>query len=207
MIKTILFDMGGVVFLLTPDEARRRFAALGVDTDKNLGIYGHHGIFQQLEEGSISREEFRSKLSEMTGHEVSDEQAAYCWLGFKGAVPPERLQRLLELRRKYRVCLASNNNPYIIEELQKDTFSGDGHPMGYYFDYMYCSYQLGICKPDPEFFRTILRQEGIRPEEAVFLDDSIKNVETAASLGIHTILVAPDADWRDDLDALLSSLQ
>ena len=60
-----------------------------------------------------------------------------------------------------------------------------------YFDHIYASCDMKAYKPDASFFTTILEAEGIRPEDAVFVDDSQKNVAGANSLGIHGIC-APD---------------
>jgi len=56
------------------------------------------------------------------------------------------------------------------------------------FHRVYASHLMGVAKPDPEFFRRILREESWRPEEVTFVDDMAKNVEAAAGLGIHAIL-------------------
>ena len=52
------------------------------------------------------------------------------------------------------------------------------------FDYALLSYELGLCKPDPEFFRSGLERLAISPEECVFIDDRKENVEAAQTLGI-----------------------
>jgi len=44
-----------------------------------------------------------------------------------------------------------------------------------------------LLKPDPAIYRLALDRFGLRPEEAVFVDDSLPNVEGAAALGIHAI--------------------
>ena len=71
MIKTILFDMGGVLFQIDTDQAKRRFEALGVDSERYLDAYEQRGIFLDLESGAIGEEEFVSRLSDMVGHPVS----------------------------------------------------------------------------------------------------------------------------------------
>lgn len=65
MIKTILFDMGGVVFLQDTTEAFRRFIDIGVDANRYIGDYGQKGIFLELEEGRISAEDFRAELCKL----------------------------------------------------------------------------------------------------------------------------------------------
>ena len=44
-----------------------------------------------------------------------------------------------------------------------------------------------ILKPDAELFRILFRRNNIVPEQAIFIDDSIKNVDAARALGLHAI--------------------
>ena len=47
---------------------------------------------------------------------------------------------------------------------------------------------MGIAKPDVDFFKYILREESVKPEDAVFVDDRIDNINAASSMGIKTLL-------------------
>ena len=54
MIKTILFDMGGVVITLAQPQAIERFKALGLkDAEQRLDAYTQQGIFGDLESGRL----------------------------------------------------------------------------------------------------------------------------------------------------------
>lgn len=57
------------------------------------------------------------------------------------------------------------------------------------FDDWVDSSMEGLRKPDPKFFMLACERNGIRPEEAVFLDDIGANLKAAASLGMSTIHV------------------
>lgn len=203
MVKTLLFDMGGIVFIQDTAEAFRRFTEIGVDAHQFIGDFGQKGIFLDLESGRISDEQFRAAVSRLVGRELTWQEVQNCWLGFLKSVPSDRLEHLLQLRKKYRICLASNTNPFIMAYTRSDRFSGDGHGIGHYFDRLYCSYEMGICKPDKAFFTKILESEGIRPEETLFIDDSKKNIAAAESTGIKGLWVPSNQDW---LPALLSVL-
>ena len=62
MIRNIIFDLGGVIITLDPQEAIRRFRELGLhDAVKQLDSYTQTGIFGDLERGNISDETFRSE--------------------------------------------------------------------------------------------------------------------------------------------------
>ena len=205
MIKTILFDMGGVIFLQDTAEAFRRFTEIGVDAGEYMGDYGQKGFFLALEKGDISDEGFCEEVSKKAGRTMSWEETQYCWLGFIKSVPVSRLHNLQKLREHYRVCLASNTNPFIMRYTRSAKFSEEGKGIEHYFAKLYCSYEMGVCKPDEEFFKKILREEGLQPSEVVFVDDSAKNIYAAEALGIRGVLVAPDEDWNDSLQKVLAN--
>jgi putative hydrolase of the HAD superfamily len=69
------------------------------------------------------------------------------------------------------------------------------------FDLYVWSYQLRLAKPDPAIFRYTLGKLGVRPKEALFLDDRAENVEAAAALGIHALVFTTVERLRADLVA------
>jgi HAD superfamily hydrolase (TIGR01509 family) len=204
MIKNVLFDMGGVVFLQDSAEAYRRFQEYGIDSSHYMGDYGQKDFFLDVETGIISGEEFCRKMAQASGREhISWKEAQYCWLGFIKSVPVDRLHFLTRLREHYHVCLASNTNPFIMDFTRSNLFSEDGKPITSYFDRLFCSYEIKHYKPHADFYQYILQADNMRPEECVYLDDSAKNIAAAEQLGIHGFLVAPDEDWTGRLAALL----
>lgn len=201
MIKNIIFDLGGVVLTLDQSQAIRRFKEIGLkDAEKWLDAYTQQGIFGELECGQISAEEFRQKLSEVVGKELTHEECLYGWQGYCKEVPMRNLKALLKLRAEgYRVILLSNTNPYMMEWARSNDFSGDGHPLDYYFDKMYLSYEMKIMKPAPELFQKVLLSEKILPEETLFVDDGPRNVAMASQLGIMTFCPENGKDWTEEI--------
>jgi 2-haloacid dehalogenase len=59
-----------------------------------------------------------------------------------------------------------------------------------------------LMKPDPAIYRLALERFGLRPEEAVFVDDNRDNVAGAAALGIHAILFTGEPALRVELKSL-----
>lgn len=205
MIKNLFFDMGGVVFRQNTPEAFRRFREAGIDTDYYMGEHGQKDFFLDVETGVIDTDEFCRKMSAATGRAVTMDDALYCWLGFIKDVPVDRLRCLLELRRKYHVCLLSNTNPFIMSFTRSPRFSTDGYPISHYFDSQFCSYEMGAYKPDAEFFRIALDRDGLLAEESLFIDDSLKNIQAAEALGIKGLHVRQNEDWTEELRAYLSA--
>jgi putative hydrolase of the HAD superfamily len=205
VIKNIVFDLGGVIMTLDPAEALRRFKALGLsDAERNLDSYTQSGIFGNLEEGKITAEDFRSKLSSLTGHELTFDECKHAWLGYRKDVPQRNLDLLKELRAKgYRLILLSNTNPFMMDWALSCEFDGKGSSLNDYFDALYLSYRLGIMKPVPDFFRQVLDNENILPEETLFVDDGPRNVEAAGKLGFITMCPDNGSDWTGELRSLL----
>lgn len=204
MIKNIIFDMGGVIFRQNTEEAFRRFQALGINTDYYMGAYGQKDFFLDVETGDIDAATFCRKMAEATGRElVSYEEAQHAWLGFMRDVPVERLHNLLELRKHYRLCLLSNTNPFIMDYMRSPRFSADGLPITHYFDALYCSYEMHAYKPNADIFKQALAAGGMKAEECIFVDDSVKNTDAARALGFCVLHVKPDEDWMEQLAQML----
>lgn len=199
--------MGGVIITQDTDQAFERFREAGVDIDKYLGKYEQQGCFLELEEGKISKEEFCKKMAEITGKEkVSLEEAAYCWQGFYKDTSVYKLHALEELSKKYHLGLLSNTNPFMMEFTDSPAFSAEGKPISDYFDSLFLSCDMKLYKPSKEIYLEVLRRDGMKPEETLFVDDSKRNIVGAESVGIHGLYVPTNSDWRPLLASKLEEL-
>lgn len=201
MVKSIIFDLGGVIITIDQRQAVSRFKEIGVaNADELLDPYVQAGIFGDLEIGRITVEDFRRKLSGIAGREVTLEECNYAWQGYAVDVPQRNFDALQQLRREgYRVVLLSNTNPFMMEWVTSDRFDGHGNGIGHYFDALYLSYQCRKMKPDAAFYRKVLMDEHALPEETLFVDDSPRNVAAASQLGIKTFCPENGADWTKEI--------
>lgn len=201
MIRNIIFDLGGVIITLAPEEGVRRFKEIGLeDADRWLDAYTQGGIFGQLEEGQIDAETFRREFSRLAGKDVSYDKCRYAWLGYAKDVPQRNLDVLKKLRGEgYRLILLSNTNPYMMSWVRSNEFDGHGHGIDYYFDAVYLSYELKVMKPSNDFFHRVLLAEHIVPAETLFVDDGPRNVAAASQMGIRTFCPVNGADWTAEI--------
>ena len=206
-ITHIAFDMGGVVLHIDHEQAVSRFEEIGVaDARKYLNPYHQQGLFGQLEGGQISAETFVTELSRLIGKPLTHEQCLYAWLGYLKGIPQSHFDALTRLRKEgYRICLLSNTNPFFFEWAESEAFDGQGNPISSYFDSIYVSFQCKLLKPSREIYEHVLHSEGIRPEQLLFIDDSERNTEAAAALGIQTMHVETNADWTGILTERLNA--
>ena len=201
MIKTVIFDLGGVIITLDPQQAVDRFKALGVqDAERRLDSYTQSGIFGDVEHGLITAEQFRSEFSKMVGREVTHEECAFAWQGYAKEVPQRNLDALQRLRQEgYRVLLLSNTNPFMMEWVESPAFDGKGHPVSHYFDHCYLSYQMKLMKPSEDIFRALLRNEKTFASECLFVDDGSRNVMVASQLGLRTFCPENGENWTEKI--------
>ena len=203
-IKNIVFDFGGVIVNFSREAAVKKFEEIGVaNANELLDAYHQKGAFLQVEDGTINAEEFRIILSELAGKELTYEQVKEGWLGFMLDVPQYRLEYLLELRKKYKLYILSNTNPYVMSWARSNDFTIAGRPLDEYFDKIYTSYELKAVKPGKTIFELMIKDADMLPGETLFIDDGPANIKMAKELGMMTFQPINGEDWRDDLSALL----
>lgn len=59
-------------------------------------------------------------------------------------------------------------------------------------EHIFCSFDLGLLKPDVQIYQTVLESLGSEGREVIFVDDKPKNTAAAATLGIHAITYNPN---------------
>ena len=67
------------------------------------------------------------------------------------------------------------------------------------FDVLIWSYQHKMAKPQPEIYHLLLEKLGIPPEEILFLDDKLENIEAARRQGIQCLQFSTIEQLRQDL--------
>ncbi len=196
-IKNIVFDLGGVILTLNRDEAVRRFKSIGLgQAEELLDPYHQKGVFLDLEEGRLSKEEFYEALRQIAGKHIPGEDIDYGWLGFIQDTPLYKLELLEKLRKSYNLYLLSNTNPVIMSWALSRDFTQLGKPLNEYFDKLYLSCEIGITKPDARIYEYLIQDSGIIPSETLFIDDGAANIEAGKKLGMRVFQPENGEDFR-----------
>ena len=99
-------------------------------------------------------------------------------------VPYPGIREVLEtLGKTHRLGVISDTWPSIGAQLEYLGISK-------YFSFETYSCFVGVFKPDRRMYLDALEKSGVPAEETVFIDDSPRNLEGAAALGIFPILIA-----------------
>jgi putative hydrolase of the HAD superfamily len=149
-IKTIIFDLGGVLLDLDTEAGIRSLQEAGfLDAHEYIGNYLQRGIFLEMEEGKLTNEEFCDKFRKLSVNKnITNDQIAESWCKILLDIPDYKLDLLLELRKKYQVFLLSNTNRIVAAHYCKHSFTKQGLTINDYFDRLYCSYEIGIVIPE-----------------------------------------------------------
>lgn len=200
-IKNLLFDLGGVIVDIERQRCVDAFAALGLrDAGSYFGDYGQQGIFKALEEGSAGVDEFHRTLHAVLPPTVTDNDIDEAFQRFIIGVPLHRLETLRRLRGEgYKLYLLSNTNPVMWRGVLAREFTKEGMCREDYFDGIVTSFEARALKPDARIFEYAARTLGIRPEETLFFDDSLENVEAARACGYNAVEVRPGTEFVDKL--------
>lgn len=187
--KNILFDLGGVLLNIDFKLTSNAFKHLGVtDFDEMFTQHFSNPLFELLETGKIDESAFYEAFRKEVGLPLSDAQIQSAWNALLLDFPPERIEWLKKIASKYRIFLFSNTNQIHYDCFIRN-FSNvfDGKHFDDFFEKAYYSQFLGLRKPYPESFQAIVKEQEILPSETLFIDDTLKNIETARQLGFQTI--------------------
>ncbi|HWJ26634.1 MAG TPA: HAD family phosphatase [Flavisolibacter sp.] len=191
-IKNIIFDLGGIFLNIDFARTKKAFTELGV-TDFDNYFTQHHAneLFELLETGKISNEEFHNSFVEHTGVPLTYEQVKDAWNALLLDFPPERLEWLKKIGKQYKTFLFSNTNKIHHDAFTESFRQQFGEDFDQYFIKAYYSHEMGLRKPYPESFQFILDEQNLKPEETLFIDDTLKNVEGAKRVGLKTVHLVP----------------
>lgn len=194
-IKNIIFDFGQVLLNINPELSAKAFIRLGIrDGIDFWGSRASSEMLIGLEKGNISPDEFRAGALDMLVPGVTPHQIDDAWNALLLDFPSSRVAKLRELGKSHRLYLLSNSNQ-IHYECYMDRFEKEfGFGLGDLFEKLWFSHQVGLVKPDPEIFRFVLNDGGLKPEETFFIDDTLVHVEAARSIGISAWHLLPETD-------------
>ena len=196
MIQNLLFDLGGVIMDIKKDNCVQALRELGFrNPDEYLGDYSQKGPFGQLEQGLITPDEFRGFVRSQIDGPVTDMQIDDAFNEFLIGIPVERLRLLQQLRHTYGIYLLSNTNAIMWNARIAEEFRKDGLDIDAYFDGIVTSFEAKLLKPDVKIFDYAAAHCDIKPEETLFLDDSLANLGAAERAGFRTAHVPEGVEY------------
>lgn len=191
-IRNIIFDLGGVLLNIDPKKTIDAFGQLGMEQligDK--GLTYDHEVFYLMEQGKVSPEEFRNGVRTLLPKVVTDDEIDRAWTAMLIDFPAIRVELIQKLRNDFGIYLFSNTNAIHVAKYQSIFRKQHGFEVSSLFEKDFHSNEIGHRKPTPESFHEIIRLSGINPEESLFIDDSLQNVQGAIACGLNGYWLEP----------------
>ena len=159
------------------------------------------GIYGDLEEGTMSAEDFRAEVLRDSFPGSRPELVDEAMWHILSGINPYKAELLNRLAGSYDLYLLSNNNPVCMPRSRK-LFEQAGVPLDKVFRKCFLSYEMKALKPSEAFYRSVISQIGLPSDQMLFIDDSQKNVDGALAAGLPSVYYEPGTD----LSALLAEV-
>ncbi len=193
-ISLVVWDVGGVLLSNGWDRAARSAAAARFGLDAAELERRHSLVEEEFETDRLSRDGYLDATVFYTPRSFSREEF---WqfmrersVAYASAIA---LAQALKDRGSYAM-VALNNESRELNDYRIRTFG-----LRKLFDGMFSSCYTGRRKPTPGAYRLALDVTQHAPEETLFLDDRPENVQAAARLGLHTLMVHDQGRLREEL--------
>lgn len=200
MIRNVIFDLGNVLVHCDLSYAVRELARVSTLSEHEIRSHLEaHTIIDEFDEGRHTAEEFAVLMRDHTGWQGSTRELEAIWQNMLRPDPEMFAYLDALIARGVNTYILSNANPFHVEHV-KETYPDILKTLGQIF-----SCEIRMIKPNEAIFRHTAEQFGIRPEESVFIDDRLANVEAAERVGFIGILHTSRESTQATLEELLGS--
>lgn len=219
-VKAVLFDLDGTLLPMDQDVfvkayfkgIAKRLSKIGYDPEKLIGaIWQGTGAMIKNDGSKTNEEAFWECFSDIYGEDKredepyfedfyrSDFQKVKDVCGFN-----ENSKKIIDMLKENGIrCILATNPifPGIATEsrirwagLSPDDFE------------LYTTYEnIGYCKPNPEYYKEILRRIELDAEECVMIGNDVSDDMVAQSLGMKTFLLTDDLINKENADIAIYS--
>jgi putative hydrolase of the HAD superfamily len=179
----LILDLDGVIRHIDIETAEKAAQSIGFSYDELMETLWYNEYSHELLCGRYDRETWWDHVS-LFDERLEGVSQDVLWeeVFEKSIYDSDLVQYVRGLKDDLTLVILTNcdkeSKAQILEEL------GDDHP----FDHVISSSDLGIAKPNPDVYRTVLEEIGVKPGQTMYFDDSVANVSGAKELGIQAYL-------------------
>ena len=199
MLKAVVFDWGGVLMRTVDASGRRKWEQkLGLPLYAVDRVVHGSRSWKQAQSGAITDAAYWADVAAQLG--LDDAALAEFRRDYFGGdqLDQEMVEFIHGLRPRFKTALLSNASPQLRGLLDRLDVTD-------LFDVIVISGVVGVQKPDPAIYHLLLEQLDLAPEETIFVDDFVRNIEMAQRLGMRTLHFRAAMDWQAELTRQLLS--
>ncbi len=182
MIKTVIFDLGGVLVRTENRQPRQKLAEkYGMSYQELSDLVYRTESAKLAMIGNVSAEDHQQTILKNLNLPL-DSFSTFedeFWGGDR--LDSHLVEFIQSLRGEYKTVLLSNawDN---LRPLLKGLWKIDS-----VFDHIFISAELGLAKPDPEIYKVVIDSLDQDPSELIFIDDFVENVKAAREANLNAI--------------------
>lgn len=196
MIKTLIFDLGGVYFTDGVPTAIKNIAKKYSVSEAAISDIFKGQLGSQYRIGTITPDEFWQQAKAQLNIDAPTSDLAPLWLHAYQPIPATvaLIQRLQAAG--YQLLFLSDNAPDRIDYLET-TY----HFLQHFQDGIF-SHIAGVRKPDPKMYELVLKKAAAPATQCLYIDDKPAMLEPARKLGMQVIHFQSPEQLEKDLQAL-----
>ena len=180
---TIIFDLGGVLIDWSPRYLYRKI----FKTEKEIDWFLSNICTSEWNEEQDAGRSFEEGTKELLKKFPEHEAAIRAWYGrwketIQGSIPETvDILRILKQKNGHRL--------YALTNWSKETFPWALERFDFlnWFEGIVVSGVEKTRKPFPEFYKILFDRYQVNPNQAIFIDDNLRNVEAGRALGMEVV--------------------
>jgi putative hydrolase of the HAD superfamily len=199
-IKAVIWDMGGVILQMDDETARQALSQhYSIPLEEIYWAIFDSPSAKQAGVGQIAiQEHWRNVASHLS---IPLEEMAEFQRQFWSAdtVDIQLVDYIRALRQAYKTGMLSNAWDDLRPVIENQWCISDA------FEDIIISAEVGLAKPDQRIYQLAIERLGVLPDEAVFFDDVLENVQAARQVGLHAAQFENREQAIQELEQILAA--
>ncbi|GGE98444.1 HAD family hydrolase [Hymenobacter cavernae] len=196
-ITAIIFDLGGVLIDWNPRHLYRKLITDEQEMTTFLDTITTPDWNEEQDAGRSLADGTAALVARHPQHRELIEHFYGRWSEMLGGAIQGTVDILTELRASQRYHL------YALTNWSAETFPVAQAQFEFlnWFEGIVVSGTERMRKPTAEFYHLLLTRYGVEVQEAVFIDDNLRNIQAAQAIGLHTVHFQSPEQLRTELEA------
>jgi putative hydrolase of the HAD superfamily len=195
--NALLFDLGNVLLPIDLSLTYQAFSQLSTafSPEEIQKKISDNGLWLGYETGLLTDEEFRNLLRDKLALHCSKQEFDHAFSALLLDFPSNAYSFLEELSSKFDLYLLSNTSVIHSRIFLNNQLGPQGENIFGLFKKVHFSFDMGLVKPNPMIYKQVLLENNLKVDQLIFFDDNAANIESAAKLGIDSVLIDPQKSF------------
>lgn len=195
MIKVILFDIGDVLIGNYDNELYYNYLSKKNKINKKRFLREIDPLDKGIDSDIISLNELETRFAKVL--DIDKTEVQYNKAFEKLARTNKAVVKIAEqLSKRYKMALLSDINKERYKVVESKFINTK------LFNKIFLSYKLHLLKPDKRIFLHVIKGLKVKPNEILFIDNDIKNINGARKVGMEGILFNNAKQLKADINKM-----